>query len=176
MKRRIMRRDDENVSAILERRYWEKPFAEGDWRGVAGLIEMLRVSKPVVVGNLKIIDAGMAWLQFAFFDKNYWLTVLLDEKGEVVQYYFDITAGNFFDEEGGPWFYDLYLDVTMEADGIVKLLDEDELAQALTQGLIDEDLYALAKNTAEVLIEEITGKKDELRDFVTKILNTLFNK
>ena len=175
MKRRNMRRDDANVRFILERKYAERPFADECCSGVAGLIEMLKVSEPVVAGGLKIIDVGYAWLQFAFRDKNYWLTVLFDDTDSIVEYYFDITAGNYFDEDGGPWFYDSFLDVVMTPapDGKIILLDEDELEDALAKGLIDGDLHALAKSTADALIKQIEGREADLRAFVMKYYREL---
>lgn len=41
------------------------------------------------------------------------MTTVINEKGEVVQWYFDITLANALTKEGVPYFDDLFLDVVV---------------------------------------------------------------
>jgi predicted RNA-binding protein associated with RNAse of E/G family len=56
--------------------------------------------------------------------------------------------------EGADWYTtDLFLDLWLPEHGAVKLLDEDELAEALTRGHIDAELAGEARAEASRLLE-----------------------
>ena len=80
--------------------------------------------------------------------ENYALRIFLNEKKEVVEYYFDITKHNGIDEISNvPYFDDLYTDITIKK-GIVNVIDEDELIDAFNNNLI-------TKEDVELILQEI---------------------
>ena len=73
-------------------------------------------------------------------------------------------------DNGESWFYDLMLDIVVLPDGKRFLLDEDELAQALRDDVITREQYDKAYHTANIIMDELEGKVEYLRD----ICNTYF--
>ena len=157
---------------VTQREYTYANISNDDFEGAIGLLKLCEVRAPLFVDyygeKIKIVEKNYKWLQFAFQDKYYWLSVMFDEKDNIIQYYFDITYGNFIKNNGESWFFDLYLDVVMQPDGRVLLLDEDELNDALESNAINKCQYDLARNTALKLIEDVTGRESELAAFCMK--------
>lgn len=91
---------------------------------------------------------------------NYTLTTMLNEKHEVVQWYFDICSGNKINDLGIPYYDDLYLDVVLLPTGEILLLDEDELEKALEENDITKEQYELAYFEAKKLIHNIQENKE----------------
>ena len=139
------------------------------FKGVAGLIKLTRVNEPrtVMYGDIpvKIIDYNYYWLQFGPEDQDYWLTVMYNEKEELVQYYFDVTDSNTILDNGESRFTDLMLDVVVLPDGKIILLDEDDLEEALQGGEITQEQFDKAYGVARQLMEELDGKEAKLREF-----------
>lgn len=157
---------------ILERQQASMPLNCGGLKGWAGLLVMHRVTAPLavpVLGEmLTIADNGYSWLQIAPEGENWWLTVMFDQDGEIIQYYFDISLKNEIDGERS-WFTDLYLDVVLVPDGRLELLDQDELDAALAEGEVSEDEHALAVTAANVLMEEIPKNRSRLESFCRRV-------
>lgn len=152
-------------------------FARGDFSGYAGVIEIISISEPFFrrsVGKLKCLaDAGYAWVQLSPDSGEWWLTAMLDPRGEIIQYYFDITLKNFVSPTGEPRFIDLYLDIVSDPDGNWELLDRDELDAALNAGDITAETHALAMARYEKLIKRIEGNEFYWRMLVTRAYNEM---
>ena len=93
---------------------------------------------------------------------------MFDENDNIIQYYYDITFGNYIENDGTSWFFDLYLDVVMQPDGRILLLDEDELLEAFKNNIVNRHQYDLAHHTANSLINEIKGQEKRLSEFCMK--------
>ena len=65
---------------------------------------------------------------------------------------------------GIPYIDDLYLDLVIRANGNQRVLDEDELLEALNRKEISEDEYNLANKTKESLLESIINKNNKYMD------------
>ena len=154
---------------VTQRRYEYLNVKDDKFDGAVGLIEMLEVRGPLTVNfkndKIKIVDKGYKCLQFAFRDKFYWLTVMLDETDKITEYYFDVTCGNYIEPDGASWFYDLFLDVVVDSGGRISLLDEDELSEALAEKNITHEQYDLAVETAKRLMGVLEGRVNELEAF-----------
>lgn len=150
---------------------------EDDFAGDIGLIHMKSVDVPKIVTygttEVVIVDTGYYWLQFAPKGEHFWLSVVYDGKGEITQYYFDITYENHINENGDSFFYDLFLDVVLLPDGQIFLLDEDELEEALKGHIIDQPTYNMAIATAKEIMEKIEWNEFILRDFCNKYFNEM---
>ncbi len=145
------------------------PVSDERFVGQASLIFMEEVKAPLVKVYedipLTIVDRGYFWLQLAPKDKKYWLTVMMDAAGDTISYYFDITENNVLCDDGDSYFYDLYLDVVLLPNGNLYLLDEDELLEALREGIISQAQFDNAYNTARMLLEHLPSHAQELQAY-----------
>lgn len=175
MKRKELGRYD--WKNVLERRdthcSWRKNLQQGE----AALIHIIKVAKtglgqfrgePVV-----IYKDNYHWLQVCMADSHWWLTAMVDEKGEITQYYFDITLENHLLGSRDSWFTDIYLDVVMMPDGRIDLLDVDELDEALSNGDITKEEHSLAHRWADELMKELPHHLPQLKTFVEELYREL---
>jgi predicted RNA-binding protein associated with RNAse of E/G family len=134
-------------------------IADGRVNGYATLLRMLEVAEPLWVMHheqrICIADAGYAWLQLFPEGANYTHTTMFDADGQPVQEYIDLVAEQGVDEEGIPWYDDLYLDITWIPEGAPLLLDQEELEAAHTIGAITDEQYELARGEAARLLVAI---------------------
>lgn len=159
-------RDD--WSRVLRRSTAWGDVRSGGFHAVTNLIRLLEVRAPLVVKVAgKVVDNGYAWMHVLPEGENWCLTTMFDTDGEIVQYYFDITLENVVDGESSR-FFDLFLDVSVLPDGRASLLDEDELDEALAEGVITAEQANLARNTAEMLMRELDENFRELEEFCRK--------
>ena len=125
-----------------------------DEEGIQGCAAMMRVEevhKPLIFGDTCLYDHGYSEL-FYLPDGEHWhLSVIYDEKRDIVEWYFDITRKNALDEAGKPYCDDLYLDATLMPDGRVLVFDEDELREALERGEVTREEYDMAYETLDAL-------------------------
>ena len=78
------------------------------------------------------------------------MTTLYDREGKLVNLYFDITAGNCFDDLENPCFRDMYLDI-VASNGHLEILDQKELDEALEQHDITREEYDHTQQVCEEL-------------------------
>ncbi|GEM_PF-137659 len=102
-----------------------------------------------------VAATGYSWLQHFPTRYQYTVTTMFDPDGNVVQWYIDICRQHGVDAEGIPWFEDLYLDVVASPAGTVRLLDADELEDALRAGIVSPHEYAAAWREARRLLAAI---------------------
>lgn len=145
--------------------------------GVAGLLHICSVSKPLQVpfsGGLRTIgDAGYRWLQLAPRDAHWWLTVIVDDTDKLFESYFDITRENDFSNPLSPTFLDMKLDVTIAPGGSPRVLDAEELQEALEAGCISPEEYALGLDTAKKIIDWYTAHQQEYYAFLAALYKKL---
>ena len=128
--------------------------------------KFINVEKPFILqSGVCLIDNGYYMAEVIPKKENYIMRIYFNEKKERIEYYFDVTLKNGLDEESNiPYYDDLYLDVTINRNGEVKVLDEDELLEALNRKEISEDEYNLANKTKESLLESIINKNNKYMD------------
>lgn len=147
--------------------------------GMVSQMKILEVEEPVIIPNRKkpicIADKNYVWLQFAPKNEHWWLTVLYDDKKNVVESYFDITKENNFTNEDNPTFIDMFLDVVLSLDEKPKLLDEDELEEALLEKLITKKEYDLAFLVAKQIIEDYNKNISKYYEFINFYYELLQN-
>ncbi len=153
LKRRDGRR--EGWKRVSERAYSQCWLDTEEFTGHLTLIEMIEVTEKLKVryGGEEICIAakGYSWLQHFPKGQYYTLTTMMDEKGEIIQWYIDI-CHEIGMEEDIPWMDDLYLDIVKLPAGNIYLLDEEELEDALKSSIITEEMYNLAKRQAGELM------------------------
>lgn len=172
-KRRMAR---EGWSRLIQRRSAYKAYDLSGFHGLAGLICMDKVTSPGIKtipgAQVRIIDNGYRWIQAAPKDAHWWLTMMVDARGQIIQFYFDITKQNVLCAEQS-YFLDLFLDIVVLSDGRIILLDRDELDMALNEGVISDDDHRLAIQTADTLMREIPVHMKELEAFSYRLLSEL---
>ncbi|MBH0155431.1 DUF402 domain-containing protein [Fictibacillus sp. 5RED26] len=137
------------------------------FKGKVTAIHLKQVSEPLVVNykenKICIADSGYTWMQHFPEGENYTITTVLDDNGEVVQFYIDMCGDHGVDDRGIPWFDDLYLDIVILPDKELFLLDDDELMKAFQKGDINEEQMKLAHKTAQKIISmHKEGKFEQL--------------
>ena len=161
--KRDMARD--NWAGALRHREVCRLTRQADFSGVLGLMQMQQVEKPLIFNfdgrPVRVVDNGFYWLQMAPAEGHWWLTVMYDTARQPVQAYFDITGENHILPDGASWFTDLFLDVVFMPDGRMHLLDEDELEQALREGVVTRAQYDAAQRQAAALLRGLEGHAAE---------------
>jgi predicted RNA-binding protein associated with RNAse of E/G family len=134
-------------------------IADGRVNGYATLLRMLEVAEPLWVPHheqrICIADAGYSWLQLFPEGANYTHTTMFDADGQPVQEYIDLVAEQGVDEDGIPWYDDLYLDIAWIPEGAPLLLDQEELEAAHAIGAVTDEQYELARGEAARLLVAI---------------------
>ena len=116
----------------------------------------------------KLIDNNFQMVEVMPWKENYLMRVYLDDKGDPLEYYFDITKQNAIDEKTNlPFYDDLYLDVVQEKRALL-IHDETELENALKDGDITQDDYDLAVSTKVKIKREVENKTNILMNMDLK--------
>ena len=127
--------------------------------------KLVHLTDNFYINNGKILGmaAGFYVMEIISKNDNYALRMFINDKKEIVEYYFDIIKSCGIDEESKiPYFYDLYLDVVMTPNGKPYVVDEDELEEALNNKDITKEEYDLAISTKDKLLEEINHGTNKL--------------
>ncbi len=147
-----------------------KNFETEEFTGYLGLLEIDEVSEPQIwkyQGQpLPVCDNHYRWLTILPRADFYCITVMMNEEEQVQVCYIDMIEKQGYDEDGVPWFYDLYLDLVVYPDGTVVEDDRDELESALADAEITREQYELAVNTCEKLQRGLLKDKDEFQAYV----------
>ena len=110
------------------------------------------------------LDKNYTILEYTPLDKLYNVRVHINDKEQILEYYFDIILQNEIRKIEGkdiPFYNDLYLDViyyqkvATQTDNFILLDDRDELKDALNDRKIDQEEYDLAYEVANSLMEEL---------------------
>lgn len=171
MKRKYL--DASNWTWLEDYTYQYKHIDE-EWVGYVSVVQMGKVKHKLTAhyGNEEVCLCDDHYKGVIFLpDHAHWCaTAVYNDKNEIVEWYFDMTKKNGVDEKGLPYFEDLYLDIAVTPDFKNRILDEDELQEALDQGIITKDDYELAYATCQYVLEEIITNKTFLVDFMSKYL------
>lgn len=105
-----------------------------------------------------------------FINEGFKVSKFLDDHNELVYWYCDIIETEYDEKENSYTFSDLLIDVIIEKNGFVKVVDLDEIAQALDKGLFNDDLIKKAVTRADKLLGLIySGKFDRYKSIVDDV-------
>ncbi len=170
MKRRFA--DKPDWSRVLEKDFKLIHVENEDLKGYLSNIYIKEITEPLVIQTLGvdycIVDKNYTWLQYLPDGENYVLTVMIDDKGEVIQWYFDISEEYELNDEGMPYYDDLYLDLAVLTTGEVILLDEDEIEEALKAREITSKQYEAAWSQTRQLKSWLEEEFEELKKLTKK--------
>jgi len=119
---------------------------------VVTLLEAAPLKAPVLVGGEPVLEPGAPVVWFTY--PGSWHDVGRFHRGDgtFTGYYANVLTPVVMD--GDRWeTTDLSLDVWAGADGRVEILDEEEFAEAVESGWLDEETAARARREAERLAE-----------------------
>lgn len=111
------------------------------------------------------IDKNFKMLEYTPIDKNYNVRAFVNDKNEIFEYYLDVTDGMQL-RDGVPYYNDLFLDViyynnkeimkkVYDGDKELRIIDQQDLQEALDEKVITEEQYNKAYNVANQLMSEI---------------------
>lgn len=105
------------------------------FEGYLGLIKIEQVTEPQIWEfngeKIDVCNSGLKWLSILPENDFYCITAMLNEKNEILLWYIDMIADKGTDEDGIPYFDDLYLDLVVYPNGTIIEDDMDELEEAL---------------------------------------------
>lgn len=94
-------------------------------------------------------------ISFTFINKGYKLGRFYDAGGRFLYWYCDIIEVLYDKNTDTYTLNDLLVDIKIMPDGTVKILDTDELAQAIEKGLVNSDQSCRALRTLNELLNII---------------------
>lgn len=172
MNQKDMRRSD--WQRILRREYVSRDCRMHGRRGKESLLVIREVTGPLVVHDagedVLIAEKDYAWVQIALEGLPFWLTAMYNAQGRLIQIYFDITAGNRFDDPENPTFVDMYLDVVVNSRNELHVLDRDELDGALAEGDITKEEW----DKADAACGRLHAYLEENREAVTELCGRVY--
>lgn len=133
-----------------------------------GVKKLIKVDKKFIIhDDICVMDDGYYVLEVVPKDENYAMRLFLDSNKRPLEYYFDICKDNEVDSVSlSPCYNDLYLDITV-MNGMVNILDVDELNEALSNGDISNEDYELVIKVKDKLLLEIENNSNKFmnRDY-----------
>lgn len=149
--------DRRGWARVVNKRFSVTHMDAQDYKGAITLLCLDEVRKPLWVEveaeHLTCVaDSGYTWLQHFPKESCYVLSTMFDARGDIVEWYIDICRRHGIDEDGVPWYDDLYLDIVVAPSGELRLLDVEELDDALKEGVISGFEYDLAWREADRLL------------------------
>jgi predicted RNA-binding protein associated with RNAse of E/G family len=126
----------------------------------------LIITKWITLHPRKDIARGIS----AFYlDLGYKVSKIYDKKGNVVYWYCDIIQNKKDPDKNTVIIEDLLIDVILYNDGTMRVMDLDELADALEQQLITQQEATFALRTLNALLKTIhDGHFDTLQEPVNR--------
>lgn len=94
---------------------------------------------------------------------------MMNDKCEIQVCYMDIIAEQGYDNDGVPYFYDLYLDLVVYPDGTIIEDDMDELQNALKNSDITQQQFDLALNTCDKLKNGLLSDIIAFKSYIQKM-------
>lgn len=117
--------------------------------------ESLLVTKWTAIKPRPDLHGGIS---FTFLDKGYKLGRFYDGYGKFLYWYCDIIEVNYNEAADTYTINDLLVDIKIMPDGEVRLLDADELAEAIENGLITAEQACKALRTLDNLLKLIYSR------------------
>ena len=90
-----------------------------------------------------------------FIDEGIKVSKVFDNAGQMVYWYCDIIETHYDEKENTYTFNDLLIDVVVYPDGQVEVLDMDEFADAMEQGILSVGTIAHAMRATDDLLHTI---------------------
>lgn len=144
-----------------------------NFSGYIGLLDIYEVSEPQIWKyngkDVIVCDNNYQWLTMMPENDYYCITVMMNDKHEFQVCYIDIIAEQGYDEDGVPYFYDLYLDLVVYPDGTIIEDDMDELQNAFREGDITQHQFDLALETSDKLKKGLLNDMNVFKSYIQQM-------
>jgi predicted RNA-binding protein associated with RNAse of E/G family len=127
-------------------------------RIIVGISET-RPSKPIEFGGKIVMNTGFQGTFFILRGKWFVVSKIRDVQGKHTGYYCDIVTPLNRSKEGILELTDLFLDLWVSPELKYKVLDEEELEQALEKSSITKLLYKKAKSELRKLVKTVKNRE-----------------
>lgn len=122
----------------------------------------LIITKWVTLHPRKDIARGISAV---YLNKGYKISKIYDKNGRIVYWYCDIIQVKVNPDKNTVIIEDLLIDVILYEDGTIRIMDLDELSDALDRGLISQKEAVFALRTLNSLLSIIyDGHFDTLKE------------
>ena len=109
-----------------------------------------------------------------FIDKGIKVSKVFDNAGQMVYWYCDIIETHYDEKENIYTFNDLLIDVIVYPDGQVEVLDMDEFADAMEQGILSVGTIAHAMRATDDLLHTIyAGEFEKYTHYIDDMLTVI---
>ena len=109
-----------------------------------------------------------------FIDKGIKVSKVFDNAGQMVYWYCDIIETHYDEKENTYTFNDLLIDVVVYPDGQVEVLDMDEFADAMEQGILSVGTIAHAMRATDDLLHTIyAGDFEKYTHYIDDMLKVI---
>ena len=109
-----------------------------------------------------------------FIDKGIKVSKVFDNAGQMVYWYCDIIETHYDEKENTYTFNDLLIDVVVYPDGQVEVLDMDEFADAMEQGILTVGTIAHAMRATDDLLHTIyAGEFEKYTHYIDDMLKVI---
>ena len=109
-----------------------------------------------------------------FIDKGIKVSKVFDNAGQMVYWYCDIIETHYDEKENTYTFNDLLIDVVVYPDGQVEVLDMDEFADAMEQGILSVGTIAHAMRATDDLLHRIyAGEFEKYTHYIDDMLKVI---
>ena len=109
-----------------------------------------------------------------FIDKGIKVSKVFDNAGQMVYWYCDIIETHYDEKENIYTFNDLLIDVVVYPDGQVEVLDMDEFADAMEQGILSVGMIAHAMRATDDLLHTIyAGEFEKYTHYIDDMLKVI---
>ena len=109
-----------------------------------------------------------------FIDKGIKVSKVFDNAGQMVFWYCDIIETHYDEKENIYTFNDLLIDVVVYPDGQVEVLDMDEFADAMEQGILSVGTIAHAMRATDDLLHTIyAGEFEKYTHYIDDMLKVI---
>lgn len=133
---------------------YENELVHHDADVIVTVMRATRLSKPAVVGDEVILENGAPVIWFTFPGADYDIGRFHTCSGAFTGLYANILTPVEFVSPTEWRTTDLFLDIWIGRDGVARILDEDELAEAVALGWLDEGTAAATHATAQRLVRQ----------------------
>lgn len=148
-----------NVPALYRRRFIPNELILLKDDIILAMEKDLIITKWVTLHPRKDIARGIS----AFYlDKGIKVSKIFDKQDQLVYWYCDIIQAKIEHEKNTVIIEDLLIDVILDNDGNVRIMDLDELADALDQQLITQQEATYALRTLHYLLNIISNHQFNL--------------
>lgn len=120
--------------------------------------EIISASRRIIVTKWDVLkprnDIARGYSAY-FLDQGVKLSKVYSPAGNLVYWYCDIIKPVINEDDGTYVFHDLLIDVLIYPDGMVKVVDLDEFADVMEQGILDAADYLAALRSTDALLKKI---------------------